>query len=184
MRLWERSWRCRWEKMMKSKEELNKDIETILERATENFTMSIPADVIESNTEFEMHSGMRPRIIRSSDGNCCAWCSSLAGEYYADEAPDDIYRRHDNCNCTVTYESEKGYQDAHTKKWINQQEIDARRARIKENQEQIRKLLNNEAARKASRIIIDNENKAKRDILEAIRKPNAKVHFPAKKIDV
>ncbi|MGI6205516.1 MAG: hypothetical protein ACOYJI_02635 [Anaerovoracaceae bacterium] len=119
---------------MKSKEELNKNIDDILDRAIDNFARSIPADFVESNVEFEQHAGMRPRIIRSSAGKCCAWCSAIAGEYYADEAPDDIYRRHDNCTCTVTYISEKGAQDAHTKKWIGKQETSARRARIDKDQ--------------------------------------------------
>lgn len=118
----------------------NRKIDEILERAVINFAMSIPADVVKSNVEFEARAGMRPRIIRSSDGKCCAWCSSLAGEYYADEAPDDIYRRHDNCTCTVTYVSEKGYQDAHTKRWINQQETEARRRRIAGDQRYINDL--------------------------------------------
>jgi len=117
------------------------NIDTILDRAIENFARSIPAETIESNVQFELHAGMRPRIIRSSDGKCCAWCSSVAGEYYADEAPDDIYKRHDNCNCTVTYISEKGYQDAHTKKWIDQQKTSARRARIDGDQKYINDLI-------------------------------------------
>jgi hypothetical protein len=117
------------------------NIDAILDRAIENFARSIPAETIESNVQFELHAGMRPRIIRSSDGKCCAWCSSVAGEYYADEAPDDIYKRHDNCNCTVTYISEKGYQDAHTKKWIDQQKTSARRARIDGDQKYINDLI-------------------------------------------
>ena len=115
---------------MTSRADRDGEIEAILARAIENFAMSIPAAVIRENVKFEMHAGMRPRIIRSSDGKCCTWCSAIAGEYYADKAPEDIYRRHDNCNCTVTYESEKGYQDAHTKEWFDQKEVSARRARV------------------------------------------------------
>lgn len=104
-----------------TREELNQKIDEILDGVVENFARSIPADTIRSNVEFEMRAGMRPRIVRSSDGKCCPWCSALAGEYYADEGPKDIYRRHDNCTCTVTYISEKGRQDAHTKAWISRQ---------------------------------------------------------------
>lgn len=121
-------------------EEMNKGIDDIIERAVVNFSKSIPADTIKSNVEYERHAGMRPRIIRSSNGKCCEWCSSVAGEYYADEAPDDIYKRHDNCTCTVTYISEKGYQDAHTKAWITEEETDARRERIQGDQEYIERL--------------------------------------------
>jgi hypothetical protein len=126
---------------MTSREELNRNIDDILERAIVNFALSIPGEVIKNNVEFELHAGMRPRIVRSSDGRkCCPWCSSLAGEYYADEAPEDIYRRHDNCTCTVTYISEKGYQDAHTKKWVEREEVDARRKRISADKEYIARL--------------------------------------------
>lgn len=169
---------------MASEEKLNRNIDAILDRAVENFARSIPADTIKSNVEFEMHAGMRPRIIRSSNGKCCAWCSSVAGEYYADEAPDDIYKRHDNCNCTVTYISEKGRQDAHTKAWIRQEEVEARRARIAGDMKRIQELRNDETARKVSRKIIDRENRAKRDIIQAIGKPKAKVHLIPKKINV
>jgi len=127
-------------------------IDAILDRAIENFAMSIPAEIIENNVRFEMREGMRPRIIRSSDGKCCAWCSSLAGEYYADEAPDDIYRRHDNCNCTVTYESEKGYQDAHTKKWIDRLEASARRTRIDGDQRYMNDLILQRRRKAAERV--------------------------------
>lgn len=98
------------------------------------------------------NAGMRPRIVRSSNGKCCPWCSSLAGEYYADEAPDDIYARHDNCTCTVTYISEKGYQDAHTKKWIAQQETEARRSRIDGDRAYIETLRREREAEKTARI--------------------------------
>jgi hypothetical protein len=66
---------------------------------------------------------------------CHPWCSGLGSEYYVYDAPDDIYCRHDNCTCTVTYVSERGAQDAHTKNWIDQQELDARRGRIEFDRE-------------------------------------------------
>ena len=112
---------------MSKKQDKIKD--TIL-RSTENSVASVADDNVKANMEVETGAGMEPKILRSSDGKCCAWCSALAGEYYADEAPDGIYARHDNCNCTVTYISEKGFQDAHTKKWIDQRELEARRERI------------------------------------------------------
>ena len=107
-----------------------KKIEEVITRSVENTVRSVVDDFVNANVKSEISAGMRPRIVRSSDGKCCTWCSSMAGEYYANEAPKDIYRRHDNCNCTVTYISDKGYQDAHTKKWIDQRELEARRERI------------------------------------------------------
>lgn len=149
----------------------NKKIDEILERAVVNFAKSIPADVVKSNVEFESNAGMRPRIVRSSDGKCCPWCSSLAGEYYADEAPDDIYARHDNCICTVTYISGKGYQDAYTKKWIAQKETEARRNRIAGDRAYIETLRREREAEKAQRIAKDKKhnlllNAEKSDIIK------------------
>ena len=135
-----------------TEEELNKNLDDIIDRAIVNFTKSIPTDVIKSNVKFEVRAGMRPRIIRSSNGNCCAWCSSLAGEYYADEAPDEIYARHDNCTCTVTYISEKGSQDAHTKAWINKEEENARRERVDGDRKYINDLKVKKMREKAERI--------------------------------
>jgi hypothetical protein len=174
---------------MASEEELNRNIDAILDRAVENFARSIPADTIKSNVEFEMHAGMRPRIIRSSNGKCCAWCSSIAGEYYADEAPDDIYKRHDNCNCTVTYISENGRQDAHTKAWIRQEEVEARRARIAGDQKYINDLRLQRMWDRAERVGEAEEFKRKEKVIHDIRatgenkfkkgfsKKNLKAHF-------
>ena len=47
---------------------------------------------------------------------CCKWCSAIAGRYEYSEAPEDIYRRHDNCGCTVTYENGRTRQDVWSKK--------------------------------------------------------------------
>ena len=54
-------------------------------------------------------------IIRQVLGNCCEWCQNLAGTYDADDAPRDIYRRHDNCKCMVVFKSDKKYTNIHTK---------------------------------------------------------------------
>lgn len=86
-------------------EKLLNDALDSLSRSLINSSKNEVDNIVEANVHQEATAGIRPKIIRSSDGKCCAWCSSLAGEYYADEAPDNIYRRHDNCSCTVTYES-------------------------------------------------------------------------------
>ena len=40
---------------------------------------------------------------------CCSRCAALEGRYrHPSEVPSDVYRRHDNCTCTVTYESGRG----------------------------------------------------------------------------
>lgn len=171
---------------MSKKQDKIKD--TIL-RSTENSVASVADDNVKANMEVETGAGMEPKILRSSDGKCCAWCSALAGEYYADEAPDDIYARHDNCNCTVTYISEKGFQDAHTKKWIEREEVDARRRRIdadnKYTNSQIIKRQREAASRKGEAEDFRRKEKAIRGIRATGRnkfskgftKKNLKEHF-------
>lgn len=150
-------------------EGLSKYIDDIIDRSVVNFSMGITTDAIKQNVSSEMSVGMRPKIIRSTDGNCCAWCSAMAGEYYADEAPKDIYRRHDNCTCTVTYVSEKGAQDAHTKKFITRQELEERRGRISEDHGYISRLAAEQDARKAERIRGDKTLTSKRNEWEDTR---------------
>lgn len=89
---------------------------------TENITASFHADYIKKNAELRSKAGLNCYIERTTDGKCCDWCSKLAGRYrYPDEVPKDVYRRHDNCTCDVSYVSEKGRQNVHTKQWLNSQ---------------------------------------------------------------
>ncbi|MBR3419307.1 MAG: hypothetical protein IKG82_11505 [Oscillospiraceae bacterium] len=48
---------------------------------------------------------MKCWITRKTDGKCCEWCDKMAGRFEYGAEPDDIYRRHDNCDCTVTFEN-------------------------------------------------------------------------------
>lgn len=95
------------------------DWETIqrrLDSPIRNITESFYDDYIAENVKFRNNAGLRCYITRSVSGNCCKWCSALAGKYAYSNAPPDIYRRHDNCHCTVTYENGKTRQDVWSKK--------------------------------------------------------------------
>lgn len=72
---------------------------------------------------------MVEKIVRTTDGHCCDWCANLAGTYEYGMEPKDVYRRHDNCGCQVTFISEKGAQDVHSKQYLPQKEIDERAKR-------------------------------------------------------
>ena len=48
---------------------------------TENLSMSTVDDTIRANADFHYESGLNPKIVRTSAGRCCEWCSNLAGEY-------------------------------------------------------------------------------------------------------
>lgn len=85
-----------------------------------NFNQSIVDDSIKANADMHYKAGRSPTITRKVYGNACAWCMNLAGAYNYKEAPDDIYRRHDNCRCQVTYDPKndsRGVQDVWSKEW-------------------------------------------------------------------
>ena len=62
---------------------------------------------------------MTPIIKRTGGFKCCKWCSSLYGIYkYPNEVPKDVYKRHENCTCTVEYiPSLSKRQNVHDKTW-------------------------------------------------------------------
>ena len=46
--------------------------------------------------------------------DCCQWCSDVASKYEIKDQPQDIFRRHDNCDCTIIYDGQvlRGKQNA------------------------------------------------------------------------
>lgn len=86
-------------------------------------------DFIDSNAKFRTEAGLKATITRIAEANCCPWCDSLAGTYEYGSAPDDIYRRHQYCRCTVTYQIGKKSQNVWSKsQWESSpEEIDRRK---------------------------------------------------------
>ena len=71
----------------------------------ETMTQSFADDYMKENAKFRTRAGFKEYIVRKEDGKCCEWCSKLAGRYlYPESTPHDVFRRHDNCGCSVTYE--------------------------------------------------------------------------------
>ena len=94
----------------------------VLERTSENITAAFSDDYMKANADFRSRAGLDTYIERRDDGKCCEWCSKIAGRYsYPDKAPRDIFRRHDNCGCTVEYVCSKGRQDVWSKRWRDEQ---------------------------------------------------------------
>ena len=89
------------------------DIKWILDEPIKTFARSIVDDAIETNAEFHWESGMSPKIVRKSSGNCCEWCTNLEGTYEYPNVPKDVYRRHNRCRCTVDYISGKHRKNVH-----------------------------------------------------------------------
>lgn len=95
------------------------DVAWVLDAPVVNFSQSVVDDMIKNNVEFHGKAGLAPKIIRKAERKCCKWCKGLAGEYEYPDVPHDVYRRHENCRCTVLYDPADGSkkrQNVHTKK--------------------------------------------------------------------
>lgn len=84
--------------------------------ATATATKAIHDDRMKAEARFRSRAGLKCHITRTAVGGCCPWCSDVAGRYEYGEEPDDIYRRHDNCDCTVTFENGRQRQDVWSKR--------------------------------------------------------------------
>lgn len=90
----------------------------ILNEPVVNFSQSIVDDTIKANAEFHSKAGLKPKIIRTPEAGACEWCREVAGTYTYPEVPEDVYRRHERCRCTVEYDpGESKRQDVWTKRW-------------------------------------------------------------------
>ena len=88
-------------------------------------------DYVKANAEFRSNVGLKATITRTVASGCCKWCDELAGTYDADNAPDEIYARHEFCRCVVTYQSQKTSQNVWSKKtWQSTPEELERRENI------------------------------------------------------
>lgn len=99
--------------------DLSKPVETLQRRAkaaTETTVKSMHDDRMKTEAKFRSRAGLNCFITRKAVSGCCAWCTAMAGRFEYGEEPDDIYRRHDNCDCTVTFENGRKRQDVWSKR--------------------------------------------------------------------
>ena len=92
-------------------------VRTLLTGALANITIAMTDNYLEQNAEIAADVGYRETITRQTDGRCCSWCDDLAGTYDYGSHPPEIFRRHNNCQCTVIFSCKKGRQNSHTKQW-------------------------------------------------------------------
>lgn len=80
---------------------------------SETITKSFHDDFIKKNVQFRTDAGLKCYIIRIGT-KCCDWCTEVAGKYEMGDQPDGIFRRHDNCDCTIIYDGQvlRGKQNA------------------------------------------------------------------------
>lgn len=98
---------------------MNKNEEKEERRLTspvENVVQSFYSDYVRENADLRSKAGLNAYIIRRTNGRCCPWCSDLAGRYRYEDAPSDVYARHDNCTCTVDFVTDKYRQDVWNKR--------------------------------------------------------------------
>lgn len=88
--------------------ELFDDIKWILDEPVKNFTQSVVYDSIKSNVNFHEGLGLIPSVTRIVKNNCCDWCREVAGTYHYPDIPDDVYRSHRSCRCTLEYDPGDG----------------------------------------------------------------------------
>lgn len=131
--------------------------EEILSGPVENFSRNIVDNNNEENARSADNKGLEAKIVRTTDGNCCQWCTEMAGEYeYSPNMDTDVFRRHDNCECEVEYVCEKGRQDVWSKKW-KAQDASERNSRIKRDNESSSKFLLED--KRAKKFRIEDEEK-------------------------
>lgn len=108
----------RVEQVAQSLEDETVPDETIERRARsapENVAKAFHDAYMRENAKFRSAAGVKCQIVREGNG-CCPWCAQVAGKYEYGDEPDDVYRRHDNCTCTVIFENGKQRQDVWSKR--------------------------------------------------------------------
>lgn len=95
------------------------DVAWILDEPVKNFSMNVVDETLRANVNFHGKANLKPWVIRRAERKCCEWCSQLAGTYDYPDIPRDVYRRHENCRCTVEYDPGNGRrQNVHNKQWL------------------------------------------------------------------
>lgn len=67
----------------------------------------------------------------------CKWCSGLAGKWDYEDAPDDVYKRHAFCRCTVTYTIDGSRQDVYSKRMWSESDASAKAEQIREAEQRV-----------------------------------------------
>ena len=67
-------------------------------------------DWVKTNIDFQADAGLQPIIVRTWSGSYPShdtrhtdWCEELAGTWNYGDEPEDVYKRHEGCTCTVEY---------------------------------------------------------------------------------
>ena len=119
--------KARFDQIISAAGEEDKPRETILRRIS-----VVPETVITSMSDNNTRAcarayssaGFEAYITRSAAKGCCEWCSKMFGKFeYPKNTPKDIFRRHDNCECIVTYSCGSMRQNVHSRETWEQPEV-------------------------------------------------------------
>lgn len=129
---------------------------------SETITKSFHDDCIEVNAEFREEAGLKCYIERIGT-DCCQWCTDVAGKYEMKDQPQGIFRRHDNCDCTIIYDGQvlrgqAGDNGRRSKKWAEVPKDAGAAEPVRLNKEQAQKL--EQGKLKTYKQSIDNSNKS------------------------
>lgn len=75
-----------------------------------NFSQSVVDSSVRANAAVASGAGIKTWVIRTASSGACKWCRSVAGKYNYEDVKgtgDDVWRRHENCNCTIDYVTER-----------------------------------------------------------------------------
>ena len=102
-------------------------------------SLGVVTDMLHANADFQYRSGMSPKIVRTAESDCCDWCAKLEGvyEYRELSSNDEVWKRHANCRCEVTYVPAYGRaQDVYSKLYLNENEKRQRIENYKNREEE------------------------------------------------
>ena len=101
-----------------AKEVADRGIETRAELFRDqltHFTQTGVDDTVSVNAYEHERLGVDARVVRHAEYKACEWCKDLEGSYKPSEAERlGVYRRHDNCRCTVEYVVDKSRKVVHS----------------------------------------------------------------------
>lgn len=92
-------------------------------------------DFIRENVKFRSDAGLRSTITRIAEAKACEWCQNLAGTYDYGDEPENIFRRHEFCRCSLTTTYNRTTKEAWSKRsWESTpEEIERREGVMPEN---------------------------------------------------
>ena len=100
---------------MASESEVEKALQWLGEPIV-NCTSSFFDGFVEENADFRHRSGMHETIERVATPGSCKWCQAVAGLHeYSPDMNRDVFRRHENCQCLVTFQSGRKRQNVWSK---------------------------------------------------------------------